>query len=212
MSGHSNSPKMQTAPNLVDMPRKSQLTWEELLKRPPELLASPYELAQLAVSLALMRGVKEPDVDGAAQLLWESALAIDGVLRPHRFEGEVIKSAGIKRSELLRWPSLNEFPMSFDAAVSLIVGRRDAARKRRVLDLAFAKLPAVRKFSGSINDEGEFIHLATLMAPYVPRIRKARASSEDIQPQQVARRNDSGEFTRARRGPHGKFAKQKKSV
>jgi hypothetical protein len=51
-------------------------------KNEREPLASPFELAQLAISIATMRGVKTPDLEDAIQLLRSAALRVQEEKRP----------------------------------------------------------------------------------------------------------------------------------
>ena len=184
------------------------------MRRAAEPLASPYELAQLAVSIATMRGEKTPDIECAAQLLWESAIAIDRVVRPYRFDAEVRTCRTILKTDIPQWPASEDFPMKFNHAVALITTRRELKRNQPIVDAVLKAQPVLRKegFPRVLANEGEFTLLLHCFAPHVRYLKAKTQGIQEDPPTRRQKRKKTGTFTVSNQGPDGKFKKAKKKV
>lgn len=78
-------------------------------ERPP--LASPFELAQIAVALAMLHGMSEPDIESAIILLRKSAFRVQEEKRPRAYFPDSVMAKTIEEAEAMKVHS-NQVAMS----------------------------------------------------------------------------------------------------
>ncbi len=160
---------------------------------------SAVELADIAIKLARLKRLKEPDVAGAIELLKQTLVQRNGltplacaglhlVLQGHApVAVRVVSTSGpvdknFPGAELIRVPK--RYPLGYDEAVRLISG--EYSRKRRMgfrlrminttrqamglAPVAAGQLP--KNAAEQIEDESDFWELAKRMAPFCPRFAK----------------------------------------
>jgi hypothetical protein len=169
------------------------------LEKMDKSIVSAVELADIAIKLAALRGLKEPDVAGAIELLkktWQARNALTplrcaGMHVAHDFRNLTVEavsaSTHVEKSfpgaELIRSPKA--YPVTTDEAVRLISG--EYSRKRR-MDFRLRMLNWNREAMGltpvsaeqlpfgkdddEVEDEIEFWKLAKSIAPFCPRFAK----------------------------------------
>jgi hypothetical protein len=169
------------------------------LEKMDKSIVSAVELADIAIKLAALRGLKEPDVAGAIELLkktWQARNAVTPLrcadLRLAWYPLDqtveaVSASTHVEKSfpgaELIRSPKA--YPVTTDEAVRLISG--EYSRKRR-MNFRLRMLNCAREAMGltpvsveqlplgkdddEVEDEIEFWKLAKSIAPFCPRFAK----------------------------------------
>ncbi len=167
-----------------------------------EALATPFELAQIAIALAIMRGEKQPDVDGAVVLLKQTSLRAQAEKRPKPRPRLILDGPppvinkrvpqktrsfdsldAETQSEHLRTvkdflgsdqiiPPTN-FPTTFPAFWRSLLGRRPSEKEKDVVRKRF-KLANPKDDIPEIGrlSEFSFWHWARTYAPHVNRFAK----------------------------------------
>ena len=175
-------------PHPKDSPEALEL---EVADKP---FATAFEVADLAVRLAQLKGKTEPDVDGAATLLmraWKKCksltplesnglhLAFDvNTGAAVALASPVHHNKDFPGAELISEPST--YPVDLDAAVRLISGEYSRERRREFLLRLENYLrkatgrPLVDEVQSSfpIKDRADFWTLARRLAPHCPRFAK----------------------------------------
>ena len=166
---------------------------------------SAVELAEVAIHLAQLKGIKEPDVAGAVALLkqtWQARhaltpLACADIELVHDIYCREVEAASVIRkpdkdfpgSAIIRPP--RSYPIPLDEAVRHVSGEYSRKRRTdfrlRMLNSSRAALglSAVRAEQAAmaedsdVADEVEFWQLAKCLAPFCPRFARFYKPSQD---------------------------------
>jgi hypothetical protein len=197
----SSSPGMRTllGPYQQDTPAATKL---EAMDKP---WVSAVELAEVAIHLAQLKGIKEPDVAGAVALLkhtWQARhaltpLACADMELVHDIYGREVEAASVVRkpdkdfpgSAIIRPP--RSYPIPLDVAVRHVSGEYSRKRRtdfrHRMLNSSRAALglsavtaeQAAMAEDSDVADEVEFWQLAKCLAPFCPRFARFYKPSQD---------------------------------
>jgi hypothetical protein len=156
--------------------------------------ATPFEVADLAVRLAQMKGKTEPDLVGAAALLmraWKKCKSLTQLESnglhfafdvntgaAMALASPVYRNTEFPGAELISEPS--NYPVDLDSAVRLISGEYSRERRREFLlrlenylrEAMGRPLVDEVQSSFSIKDRADFWTLARRLAPHCPKFAK----------------------------------------
>ncbi len=181
-------------------------------KQPPaaerESLASPFEVAQIAISLAIMRGEIEPDLEGGMALLKCAALRVQNEKRP-RLSTFVLGQREISLEKARAFPGGDKIIIpkgehfTLPQIVRAAIGRKDHSRNEHVISKA-QKANALTEDEKIRTDfdEWEFWKIVAKIAPFVPRFK-------ELYPKIKARKKPrcEGKFHKSKRAGSGAFKK-----
>ncbi len=201
-----------------------------------EPLATPFEAAQLAVSLAIMKGIQTPDLTEAIDLLKQAAFKIEGIVRPKIYHPDVIYTSTTEdycyphpstkivspKTDPEGWKNhvkkIQQFPggdqikmpkghLTLMQVIAATTGRGEKKRNQKVLD---AMVQAGMFMGGTDNfmfyDELGFWNMARAIAPFAPRFRHLY-----LTPSAAPKRDARGRIFAPRKSKEsGKFIQNKK--
>jgi hypothetical protein len=191
-------------------------------------LASAFEVAQIAISLSVMKGEAEPDLDGAFKLIQNADLHIQNInnaakekedleraerakeLRTQRVVGAIVEGPieSLKTfpgSEKINAPK--RFPASTASCWRALLGRSLSKKElKETLDFfeeSNPKLGRLKDFTP--HSENTFWSWAALVVKGVPKFADLYGKTPKRKPR---KRNKNNQFTTEKRTKEGKFVKK----
>lgn len=201
-----------------------------------EPLASPFELAQIAISLALLYDLPEPDLEGAVRLLRHSCLAVQEEKRPRAIYPTVVyvdakphgeyplgtkiitpdddPAAWRKHIEELRnFPGGDQIVMpkgnefTLLQIIAAVTGRKEKKRNQDVFERMVRRGTVVREHAQyTFAGERGFWITAQLVAPFAPRFKHLYPKPNKLPRGQMRKR---GRFHKPSRAENGQFKQEK---
>ena len=198
-------------------------------------LATPYEAAQLAVSLAIMRGEQKPDLAGAVELLKNAARRIQdekcprvlyptaiydesGRFKPPHPSSNVISPSSHPAEWRAHLEQLKSFPgadqirkpkgddFTILQIAAAVTGRKEKARNMDVFQRMIAQLKLGQETMTFVYaGESAFWSMAERLAPFASRFRHLYP-----QPNATKRRSVKGQFIGMKKDGKGRFQKKRK--
>jgi hypothetical protein len=209
---------------------------DQTTERDGEPLATPFEVAQLAVVLATMRGHKEPDIFGAIALLKKTALEVAFEKRPkvkpqvhwmssktmNPGPGEIIKTPesdpdgwATHLAKLRDFPGAEKIqaPVTYPATLTSLIralhgGRSLKIKERTKAEKCIEEAHAKMEWMEGIQTEQDFWVWARTVSPSLPKFARLQRKLS-AKPPRSRQEGTKGQFASSTQGKDGRFKKKK---